>query len=1313
MPENIFDAGMNSAPASAPQKDALGFEVVSNPGNVFDAGMSSPAPQRDQLGFTVVPHGNVFDAGMQSSQDPFKAYGGHAIDIAEVGERMANASSHPQDPFAAFGGQAVTAAPARDQLGFEIVGGGSDPFAQYGGHAIGGRAQEDPNAPVWKKVWSWLNKPLIDVESTLGRTQSGGPIEKGVTDLISGLSSPLSLALTIGSFGAGGLAESAGASVLRSAGMAAGDIGEVTRGAKILADTLKTGRTAQEGIASAEAAGINPVTLSRGLDTLTSAKMGTDSLLTNGLIRRGGGAVLRKFGVGPAQADLFAQGVQSLINAGFTVQNAYSAVESSPRVLDALKSGDTDTAIRLGINALGSGTFAALGGHEFAKESGGLRDLAQEKLGLKVKPTQENTILRGLLGEKQAAETEAGYANTNWVSDIRKQFKDLDATDLQRTANYVEAGSDRNTMAERYNALAEAAGRPERMPVVESPENGSETPATSGMSAERIRQAIDSKALAAKPAAYVTQLLDSYDPRKITTDSEDLAKLIQEKHNDTLQDPRFKDVVPQGVANYISHLWKDEDSSNAVSNTAKHQVDSGSFPTSTTMARTRLFDSAYEGQLLGKELKVTDPVATAAHNANTFAKLAANRSFLDALQDKGVRASDGRPIAVLSGSSRMLDGEEGRSVMINPGAMRSASIPESQIDVMKANGDLARALNDGTIKDSNRKITMDNIQNNIFALEKQRVGGKTAFDENGNETHRAEINLLKDIRDGKLPESKLAEVNARIPPSYQWSSDGYRSMDMHALKDWSHVATTPDGQSIFLKSDLMLHPEAADYMERILGKDPQGVGGGAIGKTAQKINSQLKGIQLSMSVFHTAQEAMRGIMTGVSPFGLERIDLAKDPVLRNGVEAGLVLGKDRQGLSAFQDGAAVGHSALIDKIPVARTIQHGLDKFLFDSYIPSLKVRAYKNLVGKYEAAYPGWTEDKIARTAADHTNSQFGGLNFAQMGRSAASQNWLRLGALAPDFAESELRSLSRLFGSEGKVARANALKATVGLWAAARVANMLISGKQRLDVPFGVAIKDDQTGQDKVYSMRTLPTDALHVISDPEHFLRGRLSPIVKVGTEFATGRDQQGRRLDNEGMIKDLVTQATPIVAQNAVKSLTGAYQPEMSTGDQIAKAAGFTVTPLRSESLKLAQRIASDHSVNGPVDPEALERHQKLQGVEDQLYSGRITTSDIAQAVYAGSLSQIDARRMVKNWEATREMTPEMASLYIRASHLPTRYLLDVFDQATPEERQILAPLVRKSGTNYIKSSITRLTPVERQTDPTLRRVMQMMPTAQPY
>lgn len=1247
MAQNLFDAGLSQQGSSAAPPDSPEVatpQSTAPTGNLFDAGAGLTSSAPTQSAAPPSTSGNLFDAGA----------------------------------------------------------GISTPSA-------GVKEVEDSSAPWYKKVWDFANKPLLDIDDALGRTGKAGGFEKGVNDLVSGLTSPLSIALTVGTLGAGGLAESAGASVLKTVGIEGAEaISNITKGARILAEAEKAGKGAEEGFAAAKAAGVNVDQLVEGMSALRQANLGKDSLLTNGLIRRGGGAVLRKFGVGAAKADNVAQGIQTLVNAGFTVQNAYSAVENSPKVLDALKEGDYETAKRLAIDALGSGALAVVGAHEFAKESVGVRDAIQDKVGLKVKPSEENQVLRKTWGEREASVAEAGQSNKNWEEGLRKQYKNMDPTDLERTKYYIESGMDADTMARRYNALAENAGRPDRVPV---PDSDPSVSLTSGMTPERVQNVIEDHALAKADPKYVDKLLDAYDPRKITPETEELAKTVTEKHNDTMVDPRNKDVIPEAVDDYSTNMWKKEDKDNAIANTISHDVRSGNFPTSTSMARARVFDTAFEGQMLGKQLEVTDPIALAANNSNTFSRIAANRDFISKLQDRNIRASDGRPLAILSGNASTLNGEEHNSIMINPDKVRNLRIPAEQLDKLKQSGDLDRMMKKGQIVDLTRKITPDNIQKNIDMLEDRAVAAPPQFDEQGNVVLRKQIDLLKDIRDGKEPESRLGEINAHQPPVYAWNHGDYRTIDHPALKDWKHVASGKGGDNVFVKSDVVAHPEAAEYLKRLLGVDDKGVGAGPLGSFSQKINREGKGLLLFGSPFHILQEGLRGLMTGVSPFGFEHIDLAADPKLRTGVENGLTLGKDRRAISAFQDGQVAGNSAIISKIPGLKQAQTGLDHFLFEKYVPSLKVRGYNRLYDAYAKAYPDWTPTKVAQVAAADTNERFGGLAYKQMGRSAATQNWAKLVALAPDWLESEVRAISRNFGSEGKVMRGDMLKSVAALWGTARVLNYLISGKAHNEAPFGVAMTGDD-GKEKIYSMRSLPTDMLHAVSDPVGFVHGRFSPLAKVGAEVVTGRDAQGKKLDRSGIAMDLFSQLSPIPVQSAVKGLSG-QAPDTSTPDQLVKAGGFTVMPYKTEAQKLAAKIASDHSEQGRVDPEVLQKHQLLQHFEDEMRSGKITPSDISQLVLSGQLPQADAKRMMTNFQRTRDLSPELASFYTRASRLPTKDLLDVYEASTAGERQAIAPLVQKSGANYVKNSMTKFTPQERQSDPTLKRVMALMPSTPPF
>jgi len=63
--------------------------------------------------------------------------------------------------------------------------------------------ENQTDEPWYSKTWDWLNKPLYDAHKWGFRTGAGTierGIESGVEDLISGSSSPLSLALIVATF---------------------------------------------------------------------------------------------------------------------------------------------------------------------------------------------------------------------------------------------------------------------------------------------------------------------------------------------------------------------------------------------------------------------------------------------------------------------------------------------------------------------------------------------------------------------------------------------------------------------------------------------------------------------------------------------------------------------------------------------------------------------------------------------------------------------------------------------------------------------------------------------------------------------------------------------------------------------------------------------------------------------------------------------------------------------------------------------------------------------------------------------------------
>lgn len=1078
-----------------------------------------------------------------------------------------------------------------------------------------------PALPSVSGVWGWLNTPLIDeqhVERFLGRDGQTNGVEKGIYDLAAGLTSPLQIALTLGTFGSGALIESGGAAALRAAGLGAEEISTVARGASVISDAVRTGRDTTEAL---EAAGLNTATVTKGLNVLQRSGMSMDSLLSGGLFRRGVGAVLRSTSVPIAKAENIARGIQALTDAGFTWQTASGALQAMPRALDALKDDDYDTAERLVVNAIGSGALAALGAHATLHEAGSLIDEAAVASGLKVKPSIENDRLRTEFGIYDRDRVSGTRAEEMFVDEIRQRWPELakSPTDLRRVMNLMEAGGDESVLAHRYNLIAESAGMPNRLPVPDGTPIG-------GIEPERLQKLIKAQWVEAKynPIERFA-LLDSYDPTKLTTMQRAMAKALGDHFAETLEKAQQAGVLDEGVANYVTHIWQDEAADNPAVNRILHRVRAGDFSTNTSMARQRLFENAFEGQLYGKKLAVTDPIALAAHNGDVFSRIIAARDTLQRLQDKGVRASDGRPLVALAGTGRIIESQDGESpaVLVNPNGIRSIRIADKVIQGLKKSGDLDRLVENGTIN----QIT----------------------DKSGNDF-------------------------------YSWNTADYKTLDHPAFRGWNYAAAVGD-TPVLVNADLRVHPEAQQYLERRLGLET-GLSESAPLRAALKAGAEAKGVLLFGSPFHVFQEGLRAIMTGISPFGIEKWDLRTDPVLAKGVEAGLTLGKDYHAVTDWQEGLA-GHSKIIKSIPGLKDVQDAMQTFLFDKYIPGLKARAFRALFDRYRSAYPEWTSDRVAQVAAADTNERFGGINYKQMGRAALSQDTLRLVTLAPDWFESEVRAIARVFGSEGKVARVDMLRMAAGTWAAARVLNLLSTGKPHFEAPFGVALKD-KDGKEKVISIRTLPTDLLHAATDPVGFLRGRSSPLVRTFFEAYSGRDDYGKKLPNGLLFADVTRNLFPIPFQTAIKT------SQLTRSDQLIKTAGFTVAPYRSEAMKIAAELASDHTPQGVVDADQLRRHQAILELEDGLNSGRYLPDQIGDLVQGGSLSVPEAHAILRNYglvEAVKQaagvkVSAEDARLLARAAHLPMPAFFQVWDAATPHERAVLALLLRRKVRSYL-------------------------------
>ncbi len=579
----------------------------------------------------------------------------------------------------------------------------------------------------------------------------------------------------------------------------------------------------------------------------------------------------------------------------------------------------------------------------------------------------------------------------------------------------------------------------------------------------------------------------------------------------------------------------------------------------------------------------------------------------------------------------------------------------------------------------------------------------------------------------------LKGINERQPKQYLWAPKSHITIDHPSFHGYKWMASSADGTPTLAESDMAVSRHFYPYIVNRLGLEPSWLrrkdSVGKITEPLLRAGSQVKSTILSGSPFHIIQIALRGLMLHVNPFvrpnPISDINVpfeyapGKSTTLGKGVENSLTLFTDKNAAEDHSVGVA-SHGGLVSKIPIYGPFTDQIHDFLFNRFIPSVKADAYKQMFKQYANAHPDWSEDAIAYRAAQHTNNAFGGINWREMGRSATTQDWFNLVALAPDWLESEMRFAAGLFNGygigpgkyrreEGKnFTRTQVAQAAVVLWTTARLLNQLYSGSPHYESPFGLVVKD-KDGRDIEYSVRTMPTDILHAVTDPYGFLVGRTSPLARTTEEMITGRSQYGQKLTDSEKYVDLLSNLSPIWGQAGFKKLTKlSTAADVGGVQQVVKAAGATAQVLRTPAEKTAANLASERSEGGPVNAAQIARHRLLIQLEENLRSGKIANLDLQNMVDQGQLPEADAKNVIKVVKETTGLSPEQARMYSRTSRLDMQGAFAVYDDANPEEKQILHDLIVKKAKSYIKKSLKDETPATRAEDPVFARARRYVP-----
>jgi len=369
--------------------------------------------------------------------------------------------------------------------------------------------------------------------------------------------------------------------------------------------------------------------------------------------------------------------------------------------------------------------------------------------------------------------------------------------------------------------------------------------------------------------------------------------------------------------------------------------------------------------------------------------------------------------------------------------------------------------------------------------------------------------------------------------------------------------------AIFKRKVLYAPKEVGDNLNKILSpsrlKDLGGTTGASI-DAATKYNAVLKAYILQTSLFHHLAFT-RSYLLGTSgkklhewnpvrayKDGLESIKNQEEDLVIL-VENGLTLGRMQdweESLLREEDtifGEAMKKMKLgkvADKVASFREAQAD---FLFKELGAGLKAKAAL-IEHRYALKkYPQMNAQKRAMMVAELINEDFGGLHHKRIGRSATTQHFLRLGFLAPDWTESNVRTFARMMDTSKHIKNDPIRQETVRrfyrkFWAgvltkgltAHIVTNMLLSladdkdalerfkiawkaGNYRwLDVDitpiYRMMNKDSDKGERKYWSIFGHFKDPIRWLTTPVKILKHKGSVLGRMGSEAWEGADWRGR-------------------------------------------------------------------------------------------------------------------------------------------------------------------------------------------------------------
>jgi hypothetical protein len=440
---------------------------------------------------------------------------------------------------------------------------------------------------------------------------------------------------------------------------------------------------------------------------------------------------------------------------------------------------------------------------------------------------------------------------------------------------------------------------------------------------------------------------------------------------------------------------------------------------------------------------------------------------------------------------------------------------------------------------------------------------------------------------------------SRIPKNLE----GYESLNFPALKNWKRMAYGQNGDPIYSKVDLLVHPDIAKHLERLFGQSTLDKWWGS--PSASRLEAYSKGITKLIlkdiqqyykgtlfagipSGFHLVHQAGEmGMAFRINPFrGLEKPDLRNNPEHIDMARHGLMLGPDHASMDLFSEGVGGGQKNLVTLglrklaeqrgMGYAANVADGIDavsKWLFGHYIPALGIKAYRAALPRNmerfapELKAGTLRESDIKDLTADQVNASTGHQNFeaSQFWSNKNVQQAMSMLLISPHFTMGRLTKVAQavpaIFGARKGREQAVGLGITAAmLYLSSRVLNLITDGDPHFEWQRAFQVKMGN----RWVGMRSIPGDAQRALPEEwggQNFgpwLFNRTSPYAHLLTSWWTGYNAHGQKVNFGRALYDMFLGGTPMPLQGLTNRMTQMGSADkLKWWEHLAGAMGFPI------------------------------------------------------------------------------------------------------------------------------------------------------------